>query len=250
MTFLIEIAHAGRDPIILKATGVIARGLAKQLRSLLVEALPRLKQHVSSLKEADEDERAINEVVSGLRALSDSIALEKYGELLQSSLIAGANQTGGIAGKTYVTWPDRVQGWLNDHALEKIGRGVDATTIERLRDILAEGLAEHRGYAQIARSIRASALFGRARAELISVTEIGNAFSQGSLAAAMDLEAEGSTVEKSWLSQDTACDICSGNSGAGWIDVGKAFPSGHDAPLGHPRCLCALLTRIAVSVAA
>lgn len=263
---LLEVVHATRDPIISRMEALLARALRVQWKALRDEALPRLRLHAPHLresttdfissrplfyKEADDNERAIQEVVSGLRALSESISLEVYAAVLKRAIIAGANQSGTMAGNFYTTWPSSLQNWLHDHGLEKLGRDIDATTRERLRTILAKGLDEKMSYKQIARSIRDSTTFSRARAELIAITEIGNAYSQGTLAGARDIAASGETVEKSWLSQGDCCDICDGNTAQGWIDLGDSFRSGSDAPLAHPRCRCALLTRVVqVAVAA
>lgn len=232
-----------RDPIIDKTAAILRRGLKSQLRALLTEALPRIR-HAPHLREADDNERAIQEVISGLRALSDSISLEAYGELLKKAILAGANQSGSLIGKAYRTWPERLNGWIKDHAFEKIGKDLDRVTIEQLRGVLQAGIEESKSYQAIARDIRSLGAFSRQRAQTIAVTEMGNAFSQGTLGGALDLQDAGLGVEKSWLSQGDCCDICDGNSAEGWIDADAVFKSGDQAPLAHPNCRCALLTRV------
>ncbi len=237
---LIEVAHATRDPIIDRTEALVYRGLLRQWKAFRDEALPRLQV----LFEADENEVAIQNVLSGLRALSDSISLEAYAALLGKSLTAGANQSGSLVGQTYTSWPESVAAWFHDHGLERIGRDIDETTRARLKTIIEAGLEDGQNYQKIARAIRQSGVFSRARAKTIAVTEIGNAFSQGTLAGAREIAARGEDVEKSWMSQGDCCDVCDGNTEQGWIDVGSSFQSGNDAPLAHPNCRCALLTRV------
>lgn len=237
---LLEVAHSTRDPIIRRMESLIARGLRAQWKAFRDEALPRLQV----LYEADENEIAIQNVLSGLRALSDSISLEAYGALLGKALLAGANQSGTLTGHVYTRWPYQLQGWFWDHGLSKIGRDMDDYTRERLKVVIARGLEQKLSYKQIAWEIRNTGLFSRKRAELIAVTEIGNAYSQGTLQGARDIAATGETVEKSWLPDSDPCPTCEANAAQGWIGVDESFSGGVSAPLQHPRCLCALLTRV------
>lgn len=236
---LLEVAHATRDPIIRRMESLITRGLRSQWKAFRDEALLRLQV----LYEADENEIAIQNVLSGLRALSDSIPLEAYGALLGKALLAGANQSGTLTGHVYTRWPYQLQGWFWDHGLSKIGRDVDDYTRERLKVVIARGLEQKLSYKQIAREIRNTGLFSRKRAELIAVTEIGNAYSQGTLQGARDVAATGETVEKSWLTHDP-CPICLANEEQGWIGIEDSFSSGDQAPSAHPHCRCSLLTRV------
>ncbi len=158
--------------------------------------------------------------------------------------IAGGNQTAAMLGMSpFSKVPQRVKDYIAEHSLEQVGRDLDETTVKELRTILVKGLEEEKPFSTIITEIKQAGVFSRDRAETIAVTEIGNAFSQGTLGIAKDLVSEGLDMEKSWLAEDDPCDICAGNSDADWIDVDEDFPSGDDAPLAHVNCLCALLVR-------
>ena len=89
----------------------------------------------------------------------------------------------------------------------------------------------------------------RDRAELIAVTEIGQAYIDGQLDQAERLAARGARLEKSWLTvgDDRVSDGCRGNADQGWIPLAQAFSSGHTGPLRFPGCRCALQTRRAMA---
>lgn len=76
------------------------------------------------------------------------------------------------------------------------------------------------------------------RAQLIAVTEIGNAYETGSNMAARQLQAMGLEMEKAWSGpNDRLTSVsCLINMEAGWIPIDDVFPSGHDKPLSHPGC--------------
>lgn len=84
------------------------------------------------------------------------------------------------------------------------------------------------------------------RAHLIAVTEIGNAYAEGTLIVARDLAEAGIGVEKYWstVGDGNVSDECQLNEDADWIDINDAFPSGHQRPLRFPGCRCDLLTRV------
>ena len=57
----------------------------------------------------------------------------------------------------------------------------------------------------------------------------------------------GLQVYKSWLTADDDRvdeDICRANEAQGPIPLEDKFQSGHMAPLGHPRCRCALVPHV------
>jgi len=142
---------------------------------------------------------------------------------------------------------------MRRRAAERIA-GIDATTRELLQALIEQAIAENWAYTKLAARIRKTFKdFGRAvpqrhlrdRAELIAVTEIGQAYIDGQLDNAQRLVDRGAQIEKSWLTvgDDRVSDGCQSNQGAGWIAFANTFPSGHAAPLRFPGCRCALQTR-------
>ncbi len=73
------------------------------------------------------------------------------------------------------------------------------------------------------------------RAYMIAVTETARAESFGNFLSMWTLGAK----RKRWLVTAGACLICIGNEEAGSIPLIESFPSGVQAPPGHPICRCA-----------
>jgi hypothetical protein len=124
--------------------------------------------------------------------------------------------------------------------------GIDSTTRGILEQIIATALSEGWAYNRLAREIRAAVReFSASRSRLIAVTEIGQAYIDGQVAAARAREGAGVRVEKQWqtVGDDRVSDGCRSNAAAGWIPLGQPFPSGHNAPLRFPGCRCAMNTR-------
>lgn len=132
--------------------------------------------------------------------------------------------------------------------------GINETTREGIKDILANGVKENFSYGQIAKQIKdqfdgfsapSPLQHIRNRAELIADTELGNAFESTRSTVASDLMSGGIDMEKSWLTigDDRVSEDCSSNEAAGWIPAQDNFPSGDDTPLAHPGCRCTALYR-------
>lgn len=130
--------------------------------------------------------------------------------------------------------------------------GIDDTTRAEILAMLQAGMAQKISFTEIARNIKAKFkefAVGqpqehiRSRAELVAVTELGNAYSAGNYASVESAEVGGLTFEKAWLTVNDSrvSDGCWNNQQAGWIDLKKPFPSGHTHPLRFPGCRCVAL---------
>lgn len=148
---------------------------------------------------------------------------------------------------------ERAIAWLESAAADRVA-GINAETRSQIRTILTAASDEGWSYGRAAKAVeqrfaafRTVAPQGhiRSRAELVAVTEVGDAYEAGRAMAIDDLVAAGVDVEKAWLAvgDEKVCAICGPNARAGWIDSEKAFPSGHDRPLGHPGCRCDMSLR-------
>ena len=144
-------------------------------------------------------------------------------------------------------------GYADDYAALRVTR-INEVTRQGIRGLVSEAVADGWSYQQLAGAIRETyAGFTtpkpqqhiRDRAELVAVTEVGNAYEAGTAGTIRQLEQTGLAMEKSWLTvgDDRVDDECAGNEAAGWIPATAAFPSGHDRPLAHPACRCTLLFR-------
>lgn len=121
--------------------------------------------------------------------------------------------------------------------------GIDDESKAQLRTILADATENGRSYNWLARAIRAKFNdFSTKRSKLIAVTELGNAYQEGNMIVARDLDTRGLPMEKRWLTVgDGRVDPdCQANADQEWIPVNDDFTSGQDRPLAHPHCRCVL----------
>src|SRR4026207_54049 len=128
--------------------------------------------------------------------------------------------------------------------------GIDAHSKADIRRLVTLAVEHGTSYTTLAKQIKdryrqfavgAPQHHIRSRAELIAVTEVGNAYQVGNYVAAQTLEDGGLTLEKYWYNRgdNKVSDGCIANTSAGWIDLASAFPSGHMTPLRFPGCRCA-----------
>lgn len=132
--------------------------------------------------------------------------------------------------------------------------GINQTTKDQLRTLMTQSVDEGWSYQRTAKAIKeryrqfavsAPQQHIRSRAELIAITESGEAYESGSEIVVADLADAGLKMEKSWLTvgDDRVSEGCVANQAAGWIPFSEAFPSGHSRPLRFPGCRCGGLYR-------
>ena len=111
-----------------------------------------------------------------------------------------------------------------------------------IRDVIADGLEQNIGRDAIIEGIEDAGAFSEDRATTIAITEIARANSQAALTTYQGARSIGIKVKKEWIvaPDEKVCDDCAENADAGPIDLDADFPSGDDAPPGHPDCRCAL----------
>ncbi len=108
-----------------------------------------------------------------------------------------------------------------------------------IREAVAKAIEDGDSAADLADTIEGLGSFSEDRAMMISRTELISAHSQGQLRA---LKESGVVEKKGWSTsnEDSVCDICEANEDEGPISLDDDFPSGDDAPPGHPLCMCVL----------
>lgn len=121
---------------------------------------------------------------------------------------------------------------------------IDATTRDLLREDIADALEEGLSAEDLAARLEENYAFSEERAALIAETEISRANNEASLFAAQAAEQMGLGMRKAWLTDDDPCDLCEENADQGFIDLDEEFPSGDDAPPGHPNCKCTLIFEV------
>lgn len=132
--------------------------------------------------------------------------------------------------------------WASEHAgklLTTDGNGGELADATRnmIRRTLTQALEDKLTHKEISDLLERDHAFSRARAELIARTEVHMAENQGGLVGAQRVGMQA----KKWLlsGRDDPCSICIGNADQKWIPINEAFQGGVQAPLQHPRCLCA-----------
>jgi hypothetical protein len=137
--------------------------------------------------------------------------------------------------------------YLNRYGADLVTR-VNQATKDQLRTIISHATEEGWSYSKTSKEIRSKfnsfserkpQLHIRNRAELIAVTETGNAYERAAMIQAESLQMAGLPMEKSWntVGDDRVSDGCQENEDAGWIPIDEPFPSGDMQPLRFPGCL-------------
>lgn len=122
------------------------------------------------------------------------------------------------------------------------------TTKEDILEIVNEGITEGLSYGQMADKIQKTQpfVFSKARAELIAITEIGRAYEFGNWLPMKDLERQGATVMKEWITagDEKVRPSHTQNARDGLIPLNQLFSGTRDlyAPAKNRdpfRCRCA-----------
>lgn len=259
----LELAEAERTtrkqrtarPIEAKVKAAARRTWAVQQRRVIAVASKRRRQFTpAKLQEALAVDDFDSEIADALTATSRILEVELERQWPRA-MSAGA-RSAALDLRIRLAFDladERAVAWLEQAAADRVA-GINAETRAQVRTILTQASDEGWSYQRAAKAIeqrfatfRTAATQGhiRSRAELVAVTEVGDAYEAGRAMAIDDLTAAGVDVEKAWLAvgDEKVCAICGPNAGAGWIDSDRAFPSGHDRPLGHPGCRCDMSLR-------
>jgi len=132
--------------------------------------------------------------------------------------------------------------------------GIDNTTKDQIRAIILTAIENGTSYSELAVQIkRKYNQFAvgvpqkhlRSRAELIAVTEIGNAYCEGNRIEALSIQRAGIPMEKYWYTtgDDRVSEGCAANQAQGWIPLQDTYASGHQRPLRFPGCRCVEMYR-------
>ncbi|RJP53617.1 MAG: hypothetical protein C4583_04325 [Anaerolineaceae bacterium] len=177
-------------------------------------------------------------------------------DAVKKSLLAGAlEEIASLgAGISFTLVNPSAVAYLDQYGARMVTK-INETTRDYIETILEQATKEGWSYDRIAEALierYEEFAIGKpqahieSRAHLIAVTETGNAYTEGRLQAAQELEAAGLDMEKFWdtVGDDKVSDGCKANAAAGWIKLDASFPSGHQRPLRFPGCRCDLLTRV------
>lgn len=178
----------------------------------------------------------------------------------------GFGQPNGEAGnllappsyRAYQT-PDFVAQYANERSAEMIGKKlvdgvlvenpnaewvISDTTRKEINRLVQDVVSGKMKQTDLRQAIIDSAAFSKTRAEMIARSELVNANGYGSLMGMYESRAMGLNIKKGWDSTGEACPICVRNTNAGFIQLEKKFPSGHQHPTAHPSCRCVLVSKV------
>lgn len=141
---------------------------------------------------------------------------------------------------------DRALDFILDRPLDRI-KGIDATSLKVIKKHLVNAVEDGESYTEVAKKIREDVPgTSQYRSKLIAVTEMGDAYAEGTMVGANQLQAKGLTMQKRWLtSKDPKVTAgCRMNAAVGWKPLDYVFLSGGILrPLRFPGCRCDLEIR-------
>ena len=139
------------------------------------------------------------------------------------------------------------EAWARDYSYSLI-KGIDDTTRELVANAVTM-FVNTPGMTNRDLKLQLESAFGEVRAEMIAITEVTRAFSAGEMVYQNLLSDAGIEVQREWLTSEDekVCPIC-GFLDRKRVDPGEMFidENGieYDNPPAHPRCRCAVQTRI------
>lgn len=193
--------------------------------------------------------------------LSTNDVTDRYEEIAQRQLevvyTLGSSDTTALLklGLSFDIDSSLAQAYLSNYGVSLLAE-LNVTTKDRIKELVTSGVRDGLSYEKIAKNIKSEfsdyaklPKYGpkhiRSRAQLVAVTEVGNAYQAASLASVRNAMAYGLKFEKKWSTtgDSRVSDGCQANSDQGWIDIDDSFASGDDRPLRFPGCRCSLLMR-------
>jgi SPP1 gp7 family putative phage head morphogenesis protein len=236
----------------------LTRSLAKHLKAIGKE-IARKVSRVAKAEGDDEIDEAIDGAEWGAVAASVKVELVAVAEdgAKRALALLGVDDE-GILEHTYGAARD----WATNRAAELVGKKWDGDELvdnpraefaitdslrDELRSAVADAIDQGLSAATLSDNIEDLSGFSEQRAALIARTELVNANNQAHLSA---FKNSGVVDQKEWSTsnEESVCEDCQANEDEGPIDLDDEFPSGDDAPVAHPACMCVLIARISEDV--
>ncbi len=233
-------------PLRRRVEAVMRSYFARQEAAVLAEVKPRAASAllIGILQESasSEGHMLANAImptsIMPLRLPVASVEDSEYRDTISDAIMGAAKTLATELGIGTVISNDVASRYLRDNSLSKLTGNLSATSIQRLRDAIAEAWDAGGSFDQIVEAIKETfAQFSDVRAGMIAQTEINDAYVFGR----MELAREAGFEQKAWNPDGTdACELCQGNIDDGWIGMNDAFSSGDMAPTAHPNCDCSV----------
>jgi len=239
----------------------LAKATSKFFRDQGSKLYDRLTTHWAISEALRLNEKDETDQVNNLFDLSTKDINSTYEEIAQriieDTFLVGAKDAIKMykLGISFDLKNPRAVAYLKNHAAQLV-KELNQTTKDRIATIVTEGVDQGLSYQKIARQIKNEfsdyaklTTYGpkhiNSRAELVAVTEIGNAYQEANISAIRDAMDTGLEFEKYWSNtgDNKVSDGCLDNTADDWIGIDELFSSGDDRPLRFPGCRCALLMR-------
>lgn len=200
--------------------------LARVLGRLMQAQMGRLLElmgdppKIENVPQSFWDETGI-EFSDTLRPFMERLYLTQAGRLMEEAAVT-------------VSWSlinKRAADWAKQYTFDLV-RGIVDTTRTILQDAVSSYFTDGLTIGELEDAILPA--FGASRAEMIAVTEVTRASSQGEVALVEELRTQGIEMTEIWQTNvdELVCDICAPNNGKrkgdGWSEE----------PPAHPRCRC------------
>lgn len=235
-----------------RAIAPIERGLEAAMRKAFKAQGRALLRGLVSYKDQFPLEEAMTEgqwdrLFSDAEIASMRLFMEPLDAAARAALLAGGASTYGELGMLGVAFDlanPRAVEYLRHHGAARVTM-INQTTRTEIRKLVVQAADEGMSYSRLARTIRdrfdgfaglQPQLHIHNRAELVAVTEVGDAYSEANLIVGKTLQDAGERMENYWLTvgDGRVSAGCAQNQAAGWIPLDDAFPSGHQRPLRFP----------------
>lgn len=239
-----------------KVQNKVKTQLTRYLRAIGKDVAGQVREKLSAMGKADDDSDF------DIEAFLDILNFDMFEDLegdLATALGSVYGDSGRIAiaqmgvndrGELVNQVNERAVSWAKEHAASLVGVSEDEkwslpdSTRDMIRSTIANGMADNLSAEDIADQLEEAYAFSSERADLIAMTEIAQANSEGALDGYREAADIGVKVQKSWLMLEDACDVCQENADEGAIDLEEEFPSGDMTPPGHPNCRCVLVPEV------
>jgi hypothetical protein len=205
----------------------------RQMHALLAEIKPKITAREASQGGNQYAHSILPSSIHPLRFPVTQAETSEYNDAIEAAIRGAAASI--AAGEIVVD--DVVSRYLRDNSLTRLTGEISDTSVNRLRDAIADAWDAGGSFNQVVSAIQATfSAFSDVRAGMIAQTEVNDAYNRGRMATAIMAGFD----QKAWDPDGDACPICLDNVDAGWIGIDEDFPSGDPAPTAHPNCDCSI----------
>jgi hypothetical protein len=239
---------ASLAPIRAGVERVLGRFFRRQQALLIPQISEHLKHVVANNKLIEREQTSLDAISYALpdgtllpAAVTAGMAAD-YASLVKAAVNAGfaslANEIEASISKPSDTF---IETYLREHSLEKLADDLNATTVTRLQNALADAYEDGASFEEMVQAIKDEySDFSTRRASMIAQTGMNGAYNGGRKQLGLDLGFN----EKSQAPGGIPCLVCVANIAQGWIGIEEEFESGDDFPPVHPNCVCSLDLRM------